>query len=349
MKVPITGGTTAFWGTQATSPTGINDFRSSGASGFAAEIIKNHSARWEFLPYAAPPGSVSEYRITEVEYFNGATQGRGAGGTNYSNIPVSANRARVVIAQFARNIDVYFNGIHYLRFTMTATQALAGTGGRFGILGESGSAPTKTAYLYSMYVASQDIELSIPDFEIQGGIDITRIVGLGSSATEDTGTSSGDIAVLGTGGRFATARLGSGTANEDKVLYGDSTWKDEPGGRMRVAGHVFVDNVTVNGSAFISHASFQLTLPTGTSGNVMVFADTGNASHRISGRLQIGTTVSNTVQISGPFHSNPNSGLSMNHLFTGLSAGAHTIALHLKESIDGACSVNDINLSAMEI
>lgn len=32
-----------------------------------------------------------------------------------------------------------------------------------------------------------------------------------------------------TSGTIATARLGSGTANSGKVLYGDSTWKDEPG------------------------------------------------------------------------------------------------------------------------
>ena len=71
-----------------------------------------------------------------------------------------------------------------------------------------------------------DDALQVDELRIGGTVATTRTnLGLGTAATEDTGTASGDIAVLGTGGAFAPARLGSGTRNSSTVLHGDGAFK----------------------------------------------------------------------------------------------------------------------------
>ena len=51
-------------------------------------------------------------------------------------------------------------------------------------------------------------------------------LGLGTIATRDAGTGSGDVPVLTTGGLLAAARMGSGSATASRYLRGDKTWSD---------------------------------------------------------------------------------------------------------------------------
>lgn len=66
-----------------------------------------------------------------------------------------------------------------------------------------------------------------------------------------------------TSGTIATARLGSGTADITKVLYGDGTWKDAPAG-----GGGMTDPLTTKGDLIVRGAS-TTRLPVGTNGQVL--------------------------------------------------------------------------------
>ena len=68
----------------------------------------------------------------------------------------------------------------------------------------------------------------------RGGTSATSAVaarsslGLGTAATHTVGTGSGHLAVLGSNGRFALARLGSGSPASDRFLRGDGAWQVVP-------------------------------------------------------------------------------------------------------------------------
>ena len=53
-------------------------------------------------------------------------------------------------------------------------------------------------------------------------------LGLGTAATHTVGTGSGHLAALGSNGRFALARLGSGSPASDRFLRGDGAWQVIP-------------------------------------------------------------------------------------------------------------------------
>ena len=68
----------------------------------------------------------------------------------------------------------------------------------------------------------------------RGGTSATSAVaarsslGLGTAATHTVGTGSGHLAALGSNGRFALARLGSGSPASDRFLRGDGAWQVVP-------------------------------------------------------------------------------------------------------------------------
>ena len=95
-----------------------------------------------------------------------------------------------------------------------------------------------------------------------GRADSRTQLGLGTAATEDTGITSGDVALLSTSGRFSTARLGSGTASSTTFLRGDQTWQTVAAGSFDIH-----DDVTT--SATIADSDLVLFADEGTAGDPM--------------------------------------------------------------------------------
>ena len=86
-------------------------------------------------------------------------------------------------------------------------------------------------------------------------------------------------------GTVPTARLGSGTASSSTVLYGDQTYKAEPGGGMvplqtqedeSTAANVILDNVFT--STYNKYKVVGFLVPAASGGNLDVFLRTGGAS-----------------------------------------------------------------------
>src|SRR5690606_36464930 len=69
-----------------------------------------------------------------------------------------------------------------------------------------------------------------PQWQGDTGVGIVNINGLQSALDGKASTSHTHGAGSITSGVFATARLGSGTANASKYLRGDGTWADMPTG-----------------------------------------------------------------------------------------------------------------------
>jgi|OM-RGC.v1.009943113 hypothetical protein len=115
---------------------------------------------------------------------------------------------------------------------------------------------------------------------------------IGSSGDTVTVPSGATFTVSGTmnassitAGTVATARLGSGTASSSTVLYGDQTYKTEPGGGMvpiqtqeseSTAANVILDNVFT--STYNKYRVIGFLVPATSGGNFDVFARTGGAS-----------------------------------------------------------------------
>ena len=75
-------------------------------------------------------------------------------------------------------------------------------------------------------------EARIPTLDIatktRGNLNATRVSGLGTAASVDTGDSTGDVVLLDSNARIPPARLGSGTADNTKFLDGSGAWVDAP-------------------------------------------------------------------------------------------------------------------------
>ena len=95
-----------------------------------------------------------------------------------------------------------------------------------------------------------------------------------------------------TAGTIATARLGSGTASSSTVLYGDQTYKAEPGGGLVLQVLNFLtDTETVVTTDTYTDTGLTLDItPASTSNKVLVFADccgVGKQTNTTKARLKL--------------------------------------------------------------
>ena len=107
-------------------------------------------------------------------------------------------------------------------------------GGVSGLEYNSGSPQIKRPTTSGLVLGSDGLKVDVgPHLElISSGTNAGKVGVI-------TGTSSGDLITLGTGGLVDPARLGSGTASSTKILYGDGSWGAPP---------VPFSNVTIVGS-----------------------------------------------------------------------------------------------------
>ena len=108
---------------------------------------------------------------------------------------------------------------------------------------------------------------------------------LGTAATADTGTSQGEVPVLGSDGVLPAARLGTGGADSTKVLYGDGTWKDEPSGSDGVDASGVRDQV--NAQVLTGEGIHKLVSGSGASQTLTLSGE--DASDTNKGILQLAT------------------------------------------------------------
>lgn len=135
----------------------------------------------------------------------------------------------------------------------------------------------------------------------------TTITGLGTAATKDTGTASGNIPLLGTGGRLDVARLGSGTASASTFLRGDGSFAAPPasGGRLartsRAGGQGTTYDVSSNGAfAELDPTNLSITLTFPASGKAKITIEGGMIGGSSSGTQVIfALTDTNSTLVAG--------------------------------------------------
>jgi len=109
---------------------------------------------------------------------------------------------------------------------------------------------------------------------------------IGTSGDTITVPSGATFAVSGTmnassitAGTVATARLGSGTASSSTVLYGDQTYKAEPGGGkvLQVVTAISEVNISTSSDAYTDSGVSCAITPAATSSKVLVMWNQGRA------------------------------------------------------------------------
>jgi hypothetical protein len=94
----------------------------------------------------------------------------------------------------------------------------------------------------------------------------TAIAGLGTASAANTGTASGNVPLLGTGGRLALARIASGTPDGTKFVADDGTLKTPAGGGTITSASI--TDATATGIAVltaVSQAAGRTAIGAGTS------------------------------------------------------------------------------------
>ena len=131
----------------------------------------------------------------------------------------------------------------------------------------------------------------------RGGTSATSAVaarsslGLGTAATHTVGTGSGHLAALGSNGRFALARLGSGSPASDRFLRGDGAWQVVPFNASGV-------DTRIATWARASSPSGQAPIASGGTGGGTAAAARHNLGLGSAALATIGT-VANTVPVLG--------------------------------------------------
>lgn len=169
-------------------------------------------------------------------------------------------------------------------------------------------------------------------------------LGLGTAATVDTGTSSGNVALLSTGGRFAVARLGSGTPDGTKFLRDDGAFATPAGGgggaNAGVAAVFALASQSYSSTSYVDFNSSGTTLsvtivkvggtgvPLAVNFSFEAFSSVTNSLYTV-GVLVDGTTDVDiwAVVANAPNNTSTHSGWGK---LTGLAAGSHTVKLRLK-------------------
>ena len=122
-------------------------------------------------------------------------------------------------------------------------------------------------------------------------------------------------------GTVPTARLGSGTASSSTVLYGDQTYKAEPGGGkiLQVTNAAFLSSTAVTAtSATATHVVGAIT-PTSSSSKIIVIFSGGVQAYEGSG-TNCGARLKVYRDIGGGGYADSIQAGEINHQFTGASA-----------------------------
>ena len=76
----------------------------------------------------------------------------------------TGNRHDFLLVHFRSRVKLYIDGIHFVTWTLNASEQTKGTGTNFGIAGDTGSASAKRVYLYGLFIASSEVADVIPRF-----------------------------------------------------------------------------------------------------------------------------------------------------------------------------------------
>jgi len=214
--------------------------------------------------------------------------------------------------------------------------------------------------------------LKVDKLDPQSGTDL-EIGSSGDTITIPSGatfTQSGTMnASAITAGTIATARLGSGTASSSTVLYGDQTYKAEPGGGkiLQVVSSTFATDTSTTSSSLVATGHIA-TLPSlaSTSSKILIFQSIPNAyitasnyhmeigyysSINSGAYAQIGSTLFGFIR---RYESSTTGAGSNNYLYSPSTTDSVSIQVYFNRTYTGTTyysngALHTANLTLMEI
>jgi hypothetical protein len=157
-------------------------------------------------------------------------------------------------------------------------------------------------------------------------------------------------------GTVPTARLGSGTASSSTVLYGDQTYKAEPGGGkvLQVVNYSLTDSsgISTTSTSYVAATGVEVDItPSATSSKVLIHFVSGN-TYKSSGNLYFGLYKdgSKVADIGKTYNSVP---IAFHYLDSPSTTSAITYEIYYYASTGTAYLKNNASnaviLTAMEI